>query len=146
MQFLIFPFSHWFQCGDSDIQKPQVPSMGSRWPDQHSVSYQWFKFKHFIADIMRVWQQTCRLQKTFSSDKPTVGSCSLVHLLLTHWGLVIQTQQFLVNIGSGNGLLLNGTKPLPDPMLISHHISQHPNDNGPINSCPLCHLTKILNV
>ena len=26
-----------------------------------------------------------------------------------------------VNIGSGNGLLPNGTKPLPGPMLISHH-------------------------
>ena len=26
-----------------------------------------------------------------------------------------------VNIGSGNGLLCDGTKPLPEPMLTDHH-------------------------
>ena len=26
-----------------------------------------------------------------------------------------------VNIGSGNGLLPDGTKPLPEPMLTNHH-------------------------
>ena len=30
--------------------------------------------------------------------------------------------QNLVNIGSGNGLLPDGTKPLPEPMLIYHYI------------------------
>ena len=28
--------------------------------------------------------------------------------------------EILVNTDSGDGLLLDGTKPLPDPMLISH--------------------------
>ena len=37
-------------------------------------------------------------------------------LLLTHMALEIS-----VNIGSGNGLLPDGTKPLPKPMLIYHH-------------------------
>ena len=27
-----------------------------------------------------------------------------------------------VNIGSGNGLLPDGTKPLPEPMLTDHHL------------------------
>ena len=35
---------------------------------------------------------------------------------LTHYGLVTPSQ-ILVNIGSGNGLLPDGTKPLPEPML-----------------------------
>ena len=33
---------------------------------------------------------------------------------LTHWGLVVE---IWVTIGSGNGLLPDGTKPLPEPML-----------------------------
>ena len=37
--------------------------------------------------------------------------------LLTHCGLVAENW---VNIGSGNGLLPDGTKPLPEPMLIYH--------------------------
>ena len=40
---------------------------------------------------------------------------------LTHYGLVMK--QIWVTIGSGNGLLPDGTKPLPDPMLIYHHWS-----------------------
>ena len=30
------------------------------------------------------------------------------------------TTELRVNIGSGNGLLPDGTKPLPEPILISH--------------------------
>ena len=37
---------------------------------------------------------------------------------LTHWGLVMP--EIWVNIGSGNGLLPDGTKPLPEPMLTYH--------------------------
>ena len=40
---------------------------------------------------------------------------------LTHCGLV--TKQIWVNIGSGNGLLPDGTKPLPEPMLTYNHKS-----------------------
>ena len=43
---------------------------------------------------------------------------------LTHCDLVIQssdtTSWILVNIGLGNGLLPDGTKPLPEPILIYH--------------------------
>ena len=38
--------------------------------------------------------------------------------ILTHWGLVMP--YIWVNIGSGNGLLPGGTKPLPEPMLTNH--------------------------
>ena len=38
--------------------------------------------------------------------------------VLIHYGLV--TPEILVNTGSGNGLLPDGTKPLPEPMLTSH--------------------------
>ena len=39
---------------------------------------------------------------------------------LTHWGLVTPYDvgdEILVNTGSGNGLLPNSTKPLPETML-----------------------------
>ena len=40
---------------------------------------------------------------------------------LTHWGLVTPYGDIdLVNIGSGNGLLPDGTKPLPESMLTYH--------------------------
>ena len=40
---------------------------------------------------------------------------------LTHWGLM--ATEIWVNIGSGNGLLPDGTKPLPEPMLTDHQWS-----------------------
>ena len=41
--------------------------------------------------------------------------------VLTHWGPVTPYgANIWVNIGSGNGLLLDGTKPLPEPMLTYH--------------------------
>ena len=40
---------------------------------------------------------------------------------LTHWGRVMPYgDSDLVNIGSGNGLLPDGTKPLPEQMLTYH--------------------------
>ena len=40
---------------------------------------------------------------------------------LTHCGLVMTLATLIwVNIGSGNGLLPDGTKPLPEPMLMYH--------------------------
>ena len=36
----------------------------------------------------------------------------------------------LVNIGSGNGLLPDGTKPLPDPILTYHQRVQWPSTEG----------------
>ena len=40
---------------------------------------------------------------------------------LTHWGLVTPNDdRDLGQIGSGNGLLPDGTKPLPEPMLTDH--------------------------
>ena len=48
----------------------------------------------------------------------------MIHLRpipLTHWGVV--TPENWVNIGSGNGLLPDGTKPLPEPMLTDHQWS-----------------------
>ena len=41
--------------------------------------------------------------------------------------------KILVNIGSGNGLVPDGTKPLPEPMLTYHHAS------GIYPSGPLVH-------
>ena len=44
---------------------------------------------------------------------------------LTHWGLVMPYgAKIWVNIGSGNGLLPDGTKPLPEPMLTYHQQSR----------------------
>ena len=37
---------------------------------------------------------------------------------LTHLVLVIMMSEIYVNIGSGNGLVPDGTKPLPEPLLI----------------------------
>ena len=44
-------------------------------------------------------------------------------IILTPCGLVtpIWHQSSLVNIGSGNGLLPDGTKSLPEPILTDHH-------------------------
>ena len=40
---------------------------------------------------------------------------------LTHCGLMTPYgDEIWVNIGSGNGLLPDGTKPLPEPMLTDH--------------------------
>ena len=36
-----------------------------------------------------------------------------------HWWLPMTTEIW-VNIGSGNGLVPDGTKPLPEPMLTDH--------------------------
>ena len=49
-----------------------------------------------------------------------------------------------VNIGSGNGLLPDGTKPLPEPMSTDHHWS--PNDiniRGISQELPQTTITKI---
>ena len=44
--------------------------------------------------------------------------------VLTHCGLVTHMgTEIWVNIGSGNGLLPDGTKPLPEPMLTDHQWS-----------------------
>ena len=40
------------------------------------------------------------------------------------WPSNARWRQIWVNIGSGNGLLLDGTKPLPEPMLTDHQWSQ----------------------
>ena len=44
-----------------------------------------------------------------------------IRVILTHYGLVTPygelATEIWVNIGSGNGLLPEGTKPLPEPML-----------------------------
>ena len=43
---------------------------------------------------------------------------------ITHWpSYAIWQQKFCVNIVSGNGLLPDGTKPLPQPMLTDHQWS-----------------------
>ena len=43
---------------------------------------------------------------------------------LTYCGLVmLYGAEIWVNIGSGNGLLPDGTKPLPEPMLTDHQQS-----------------------
>ena len=43
---------------------------------------------------------------------------------ITHWpSYAIGQPKFCVNIGSGNGLLPDGTKPLPQPMLTDHQWS-----------------------
>ena len=57
-----------------------------------------------------------------SQYKLTDAFCELPHFAwLTHWLLVmLYVTQNLVDIGSGNGLLPDGTKPLPEPMLTSH--------------------------
>ena len=41
-------------------------------------------------------------------------------MLLTHCGLMTPYGEIWVNIGSGNGLLPDGIKPLPESMLIYH--------------------------
>ena len=43
--------------------------------------------------------------------------------IITHCGLVMPYSEIWVNIGSGNGLLPDGTKPLPEPMLTDHQWS-----------------------
>ena len=45
---------------------------------------------------------------------------------LTHWSLVTPyiAAEILVNTGSGNGLLPDGTKPLPEPMLTKQAVEQ----------------------
>ena len=43
--------------------------------------------------------------------------------MLTHYGLEMATWVW-VKIGSGYGLLPDGTKPLPDPMLTYHQLGR----------------------
>ena len=56
---------------------------------------------------------------------------------LTHCGLV--TREAWVNIGSGNGLLPDGTKPLPEPMLTGHHWSPVASILGQFHNRCFCH-------
>ena len=46
---------------------------------------------------------------------------ALTEINLTQWGLVTPYGEILDNIGSGKGLLPDGTKPLPEPMLTYHY-------------------------
>ena len=48
-----------------------------------------------------------------------------------------------VNIGSGNGLLPNGTKPLPEPMLTDHQLSPVTLISGQFYEMPQPAITKI---
>ena len=53
--------------------------------------------------------------------KTAESLCIMSMTVLTHCGLVMPYSDIIwVNIGSGNGLMPDGTKPLPEPMMISH--------------------------
>ena len=55
----------------------------------------------------------------------------LLFSYLTHCSLVMPYGKiYMDNIGSANGLLPNGTKPLPEPMLTNHEwgLCQSPED------------------
>ena len=43
-----------------------------------------------------------------------------MHYVNKHYGILTSCGAKLVNIGSGNGLLSDGTKPLPGPMFATH--------------------------
>ena len=61
-----------------------------------------------------------------SRSKWVGKTCNIVHALdigylLTHYGLVMPYDDIdLDNIASCNGLLSDGTKPIPEPMLTPH--------------------------
>ena len=69
-----------------------------------------------------------RIFSWFNPNMKNVASLLTLALLnpdpsrstLTHWGLV--STKIWVNFGSGNGLLPDGTKPLPEPMLTYHQV------------------------
>ena len=49
--------------------------------------------------------------------------CQIILLFNSWWPSDAIWRQIWVNIGSGNGLLPDGTKPLPEPMLTDHQWS-----------------------
>ena len=42
-------------------------------------------------------------------------------LIIAYWRHIAKLMRTSVNIGSGNGLLPDGSKPLPGPMSANHH-------------------------
>ena len=70
----------------------------------------------FIKEVSRM------VNSLWASRKILSGMLSHPVVFLTHCCLVTPYgDRVLVNIGSGNGLLPDGTKPLPEPMLTNHH-------------------------
>ena len=57
-------------------------------------------------------------------------------ITLTHYGLVMPHG---VNIGLGNGLLPDGTKPLPEPKLTYHQLGPVTITHGKFNKIYLSH-------
>ena len=80
----------------------------------------WHKFNHEWQLGMCKWFNEILGGQipTFDENLPENKT---IRVILTHYGLVTQYGQLAteiwVNIGSGNGLLPEGTKPLPEPML-----------------------------
>ena len=80
-------------------------------------------YSHFLKEMCGI-----RSVKSYSSWYRCPNNCpSLVRLsscISTLCGLVTPyVAEIWVNIGSGNGLLPDGTKPLPEPMLTDHQRS-----------------------
>ena len=81
-----------------------------------------------IPNFRRLFHKVNARQYKWCSWLISANSISLMSVVflidrgyLTHCGLVTPYGDIIwVNIGSGNGLLPEGTKPLPEPMLTYH--------------------------
>ena len=94
----------------SKLSHPKIENMLHKYVIFHEKCWDWNAYLGLHLRIL-VLQSTIRsLQQKLQGH------------ILTHWGLVMPFE-IRVNIGLGNGLLPDGTKPLPEPMLTDHQRS-----------------------
>ena len=102
---------------------------GARLPQKVTLTLRipfldWLIYVDFLCFIINAWLILMCIEHVINDAINNV-LCSYINCcVLTHWGIVHAFNAIwwhrTVNIGSGNGLLPDGTKPLPELMLTYH--------------------------
>ena len=97
------------------------------------VNMKWIRQYCWNTERTRFCTQTDKMKPVYPLQLRWAGGIIMLWWLsgktnaitpITHWPCdAIWQQEFWVNIGSGNGLFPDGTKPLPKPMLTDHQWS-----------------------
>ena len=90
-----------------------------------SIEWSWIKFLlKMHLNMSTEWQTVCSGLNVLTGDDPVATYCQWdlqLQCSITHCALWCHMATTIwVNIGSGNGLLPDGTKPLPEPLWSTH--------------------------
>ena len=93
-----------------------------RWLDMSWVTPTWNCYLKFVILYLLKFMRVMTFYVIFYYISVKGSHHSVYWLIVIYWRHMVS--QNLVNIGWGNGLLPDGTKPLPEPMLIYHQWGQ----------------------